>query len=413
MIDSALMADNEPQRLAAVRRYDILDTPPDGAFERVTAVAARLFDVPVAIVSIVDEDRIWFKSHHGVDVDQIGRDPGLCASAILGRDPWLVGDAKTDPRALANPLVAGSFGLRFYAGVPLRTHDGFNLGTLCVIDREPRAVTDDEVATLEDLAAVVMDELELRLSARRAVELESEMRRQAERVASELQESLIPPALPALPGLEVVSRYHVAHRDRVGGDFFDVVPTPSGAALFVGDACGKGTPTAALAGIARWTLHTLLVDGTDPADALSRLNGVLCGPQAGLERYVTSVAARVSSTATGADTTTAVGGNPLPLVLRADGMVEALGAGGPIIGWDDASRYRSTTAALGHGDVLVLFTDGLLESIAGRGETDDASVRSLLRPLGGRSAEEVARALDAAMSVECRDDAAFLVARVG
>ena len=78
---------DEAERLKAVKRYDILDTPPDGAFDRITAIAARLFGVPIAIVSIVDEDRIWFKSHHGLDVREIGRDPGLCASAILTDTP--------------------------------------------------------------------------------------------------------------------------------------------------------------------------------------------------------------------------------------------------------------------------------------------------------------------------------------
>ncbi|MDF1584873.1 sensor histidine kinase [Marinimicrococcus flavescens] len=164
-----MLPDVEAGRLDAVRRYDILDTPPDGAFDRITRIAARLFGVPIAIVSIVDHDRIWFKSHHGLDVRQIDRAPGLCASAILGTDPWIVENAAADARTLANPLVAGGFGLRFYAGVPLHTHDGHNLGTLCVIDRQPRPVSEDEIATLADLAAVVMDELELRLSARDAI----------------------------------------------------------------------------------------------------------------------------------------------------------------------------------------------------------------------------------------------------
>ncbi|MFC4172987.1 sensor histidine kinase [Microvirga sp. GCM10011540] len=159
----------EAERLAAVRRYDILDTPPDGAFDRITRMAARMFGVPISIVSIVDEDRIWFKSHHGIDASEIPRGPGLCASAILDSKPWVLTDAKVDPRSLANPLVAGEFGLRFYAGVPLRTYDGHSLGTLCVIDREPRDVSEYELAQLSDLAAVVMDELELRLSAKRAV----------------------------------------------------------------------------------------------------------------------------------------------------------------------------------------------------------------------------------------------------
>ncbi len=166
---------DEPARLAAVKRYDILDTPPDGSFDRITAHAARLFNVPISIVSIVDHDRIWFKSHHGLSVTEIGRDPGLCASAILRDDPRILPDARCDLHALANPLVAGEFGLRFYAGVPLRTHDGFNLGTLCVIDKEPRQVSADEIAHLEDLASIVMDQLELRLSARAAVSKSAEL----------------------------------------------------------------------------------------------------------------------------------------------------------------------------------------------------------------------------------------------
>ena len=126
-LTSPHLPDNETQRMVAVQRYDVLDTPPDGMFDRITAIAARRFNVPISIISIVDTDRIWFKSHHGLNVEQIGRDPGLCASAILGDDPYILSDASVDPRSLANPLVAGEFGLRFYTAVPLQTHDGIIL----------------------------------------------------------------------------------------------------------------------------------------------------------------------------------------------------------------------------------------------------------------------------------------------
>ena len=167
--DNEKSAATEQRRLDAVRRYDILDTPPDGSFDHVTAVAAQVLGVPVAIVSIVDHDRIWFKSHHGLEIEQVGRDAGLCASCILQHGPWIINDAKADLRALANPLVAGEFGARFYLGIPLRTHDGFNLGTLCVIDFVPRVASTQDVSVLTNLAAVVMDDLELRLSARKAI----------------------------------------------------------------------------------------------------------------------------------------------------------------------------------------------------------------------------------------------------
>ena len=169
MTDASIIPETEDQRMAAVRRYDVLDTPPDGAFDRITALAARRFGVPISIISIVDEDRIWFKSHHGVPVREIGRDPGLCASAILSNDPHILTDASVDPRSLSNPLVAGDFGLRFYAGVPLTTSDGHNLGTLCIIDKEARPIDQDQIEDLKDLASVVMDQLEMQLAARRAV----------------------------------------------------------------------------------------------------------------------------------------------------------------------------------------------------------------------------------------------------
>ena len=171
MNSSLLTPDLEERRLATLRRYEILDTPPDGAFDRITALAAGLFSVPISIISLVDADRIWFKSRHGIDVEQIDREPGLCASAIVHEDAWVLTDASTDVRSLANPLVAGEFGLRFYAGVPLTTSDGYNLGTLCVIDREPREqVPEQQIAQLRDLAALVIDQMELRLAARRKQE---------------------------------------------------------------------------------------------------------------------------------------------------------------------------------------------------------------------------------------------------
>ncbi len=159
----------EKERIKSLKKYDILDTPPDGSFDRITKLAAILLEVPIAIVTLVDTDRIWFKSKYGLDVQQIGRDPGLCASAILADDLYEVGDTLTDPRTLANPLVASDFGLRFYAAVPLKVKDGYNLGTLCVLDKKPRQLTKAQKETLQYLADITIDQMELRLSARTAI----------------------------------------------------------------------------------------------------------------------------------------------------------------------------------------------------------------------------------------------------
>ena len=159
----------EQERINTLKKYDILDTPPDGSFDRITKLAALLLEVPIAIVTLVDTDRIWFKSRYGLDIQQISRDPGLCASAILSDDIYEVDDARTDPRTLANPLVASGFGLRFYAAVPLKVRDGHNLGTLCIIDKHPRHLSEKQKETLQYLADILIDQLELRLEARTAV----------------------------------------------------------------------------------------------------------------------------------------------------------------------------------------------------------------------------------------------------
>jgi sigma-B regulation protein RsbU (phosphoserine phosphatase) len=413
MDDERLLPLDEAKRMAAVVRYDVLDTPPDGAFDRITALASRLLRVPISIVSIVDTDRIWFKSRHGIDVEQIDRDPGLCASAILQEGPWLVNDAAADPRTLANPLVSGDLGLRFYAGVPLTTQDGDRLGTLCVIDQRPRELTDDETATLEDLAALVMHELELRLAARTAVALESRLRTSAEEVATTLQESLLPPRLPVVLGLDIAARYHPASVDQVGGDFYDVIGSDfldnvDECAVVLGEAAGTGPRAAALAGRVRWTVHTLTMRAWTPANALGELNNVLVRDQLNPESYCSLALAHVTGDG---DLTLALGGHASPLVLRTDGTVETIGENAPAVGWLPDVDYIDTRTRLATGDVLVVFTDGVIRALSEGSTMDDAPLHALLGQLAGRSAEEVAAGLDEGIGRGLTDDAAFVVVR--
>lgn len=159
----------EAERITALHKYDLLDTPPDGSFDKMTKLAAQIFNVPIAIISLVDADRIWFKSHHGIDINQIDKEPGLCASAILSNDIYLVEDAKKDPRSLANPLVTSNFGLQFYAGAPLTTKNGYNLGTFCIIDKRIRFINSDQQSMLMQMASIIVDEIELRLQSRTLV----------------------------------------------------------------------------------------------------------------------------------------------------------------------------------------------------------------------------------------------------
>ena len=157
----APLPQNEVRRLESLRAYEILDTPPERAFERITGLATRVFAVPMALVSFVDEDRQWLKSCIGTDMRQSSRDIAFCAHAILLDEVLVVPDATRDVRFADNPLVTGTPGVRFYAGAPLKTPGG-NLGTVCILDTQPRAFGRAALKTLEDLAEIVVEQLEFR-----------------------------------------------------------------------------------------------------------------------------------------------------------------------------------------------------------------------------------------------------------
>jgi serine/threonine protein kinase len=148
-------------------RSAYMDSFPNDALDRVTALAARLFDAPISVVSVVDEDRTWLKSHYGAELEQILHQVDLSASTTVHEAPIVIEDAALDERVRDNPLVTGAFALRFYAGVPLRSLEGQAVGTLAVLDTRPHPVSEADVANLEDLAALVMGQLDLRRETRR------------------------------------------------------------------------------------------------------------------------------------------------------------------------------------------------------------------------------------------------------
>jgi diguanylate cyclase (GGDEF)-like protein len=162
---------NEDQRLAALRALEILDTPAEPGFDRVTNLVSRLLDVPMALVSFIDVERQWFKSCIGIDVSETAREHAFCAHAILAADVFEVPDATRDDRFRDNPLVTGAPYVRAYVGAPLVTREKQRVGTLCAIDTRPRDFTPEQLASLVDLAAIVVDELELRRMQKQLTEL--------------------------------------------------------------------------------------------------------------------------------------------------------------------------------------------------------------------------------------------------
>jgi diguanylate cyclase (GGDEF)-like protein len=152
----------EKERLATLKSYDVLDTPPEEAFDRITRLAQTLLRMPIITITFVDSDRQWFKSRQGIVASETPRDSAFCNEAIKHEGAFIVEDALNDPRFAENPSVTGEPHIRFYGSVPLRTRKGHNIGTLCAIDTKPRSLTAPEIGILTDLAHIVMDELELR-----------------------------------------------------------------------------------------------------------------------------------------------------------------------------------------------------------------------------------------------------------
>jgi len=153
---------DEAARLAALRRLEVLDTEPEAPFENVVALVRSVLSVPIAAVSLLDEDRQWFKALSGLDATETARDVSFCTHAIGQREPMIVNDATVDARFAQNPFVCGNPNIRSYAGIPLQMPDGYNVGTLCAIDTRPREYSPSEIALLTKFARIVVDELELR-----------------------------------------------------------------------------------------------------------------------------------------------------------------------------------------------------------------------------------------------------------
>lgn len=159
---AAPLPENEAERLAALRRLLLLDTPPEERFDRIVEFAAGEFNVPIVLISLVDSDRLWLKAKIGLDACEAPRSTSFCAHAIHSQESMIVPDATLDPRFSDNPLVTGEPGIRFYAGAPLALEDGHRLGTLCLIDTEPRTLDALDLAILGTLRDLAVSELKLK-----------------------------------------------------------------------------------------------------------------------------------------------------------------------------------------------------------------------------------------------------------
>ncbi|MET1055740.1 MAG: ATP-binding protein [Pedobacter sp.] len=231
-----IIPENEQERIEALKRYKILGSPAEHAFDHVAKLAARIFGLPISLISLVDSEEVYFKANVGMgNVKSASRGKSLCSLAVLDPEVTVFEDARIEPCLLANPLVAGEFGLQFYAGAPIITHDGMLIGTLCVIDKNPRTFTEHDRTILAGLARIVMDEIELRLLALEETEKHLEQTALSSLNAQRLHNMVMsaPVGMTILKGKELVieianaQMYEIWNRDAsqtLGRRILDVFP---------------------------------------------------------------------------------------------------------------------------------------------------------------------------------------------
>ncbi|MFD5937781.1 PP2C family protein-serine/threonine phosphatase [Streptomyces griseus] len=340
-------------------------------------------------------------------LEEAGRDDPWLAALLAQRDDGdqalFLSGAALEGSPFAGPGPAGGGRHPTVVSVSTLHARGRVVGSITFVYQRPENRLPDSafLDSLATRAALAIDNALL-----------YELRRHA---VLSLQEHLLPSRLPAAAGWDLSASYEVGDPMLdVGGDFYDAVPRPDGSiALLIGDVCGRGAEAAALTGLARHTLRTLLEEGTDPGTALSRLNRAL--RQEGASRFLTAVVVTMAPRADGTVLlTTCSAGHPRPLVLRADGSIGEVVSGGLLLGILDDVSYESHEDFLAPGDTLVLFTDGLTESREADGTCFESVLPGRLSALRGSDAAQVAESLARqarAFRASGQDDIALLVAR--
>lgn len=392
----------DPARLAAVRATGLLDTGPEEAFDDLASLAATVTGAGRAFVTLVDDRRSFWKSCVGVAAESLQDrqrpvEESFCQLLIGSGERLVVSDAANDSRTRDHPSVR-PMKIGAWAGYPIHAPTGHVLGSFCVIDDNPRDWTAAELGALATLARSVTNEIGLR----GALDDSRRLGAKSAALARSLQESLLPPVLVTVPGLEAAASYlPAAGGDEVVGDFYDLFHIKgSWWCTVMGDVCGKGVEAAKVTALARYTLRAEASQRLSPAAVLSRLNSALLD-QRGDDRFLTALYATFRVTPAGVAGRLCTAGHLPGLIRRADGRVHQVGRRGTLLGFLSDVTLTDVRFRLGPGDALLLYTDGATEARA----PDGRGIRA--RPLFGEDA--LAETLAA-----CHDlDATGIVERVG
>lgn len=396
----------ERRRLAALRQVALLDTPAEEAFDRLTRAACLILDIPIALVSLVDADRQFFKSAVGLPeplatTRQTPLSHSFCRHTVDGGRALIIEDARRHPLVHENPAIE-ELSVIAYAGIPLTTSDGFVLGSFCAIDSVPRTWTAQEIQILTELAASAMTIIELRTQALLLAETRADRDRLDERlvltqareqqardqrladlidVSERLQRELLPNLAPPAAACDVVTFYQPGGRTLLlGGDFFDVVEHGDELHFVIADVAGHGPEAAAFAVALRSAWVALQQQAPPPGLLLTQLNRIALRERRDEATFVTALAG-VYDTAT-RTVRLASAGHQAPLSVARDDVRELAVAPGPPLGLFDDGHWTTATATLAPGAALIAYTDGLVEGRVAPGAVERVGTERLMDWLG-------------------------------
>jgi sigma-B regulation protein RsbU (phosphoserine phosphatase) len=394
---AAMTALRDSPPSAALRRSGPADPEAGEPFEQLARSATAILGVTLAFLAVLDQplapgqttDDARARTNHRTGPRNSAQYSFGRRVVDLGRELIIDDAAQTLDSRVQRLVTAGN--LLAWAGCPVHDTAGRVVGALCVADRLPRRWSTQDLSTLRALADVASGEFALHA----ALDASRRQAKQRAELAQTLQESLLPPWLPQIPGLDVAAFYTAGGTGaEVLGDFYDVFPSLPGTwGVVLGDVCGKGAGAAKSTALARYTLRAEAYRQNRPSDVLTALNRALLDWPSADPRFLTAIYASVQPTATGASVQIASAGHPLALVHRADGRIHAFGRTGTPLGLFPDPALSDSRTRLHPGDCLVLFTDGVTEARR-LGEYDlfgEERLREVLAATADGSAADIAR----------------------
>lgn len=346
----------EPERLKALTATGLLDTPAEEGFDRITRLAQKLFGVSAASVALIAEDRQFLKSVVGNLEVNTPRDVSFCTHTILTPNTLVVEDAQQDERFSTNPLVLGQPNIRFYAGQPLQGPGGHNIGTLCIIDNEPRTFNAEQQQILQDLAAIAQREINVRTDLKNG---------------AKIQQAHLPETVPSLPGYTITAYSRPA--GDLSGDFYDWHLTNGRLRITMADVMGKGTGPAILTATVRAGLRATA--SLDPAAALRAVSEELLSDLARTESFVTAFHAELDP-ATGT-LCYSDAGHGLAHHASVDGTITRLPTVDAPVGIMAGMQWHNHNITLNRGECLIIPSDGVLELLNEDLEELEAALQEL------------------------------------